>query len=485
MFLALNPKFEIRNEKNCSYLIKRNGTFDSEYEKGTESVTILPLVIGYILQMVGMKPYQQSLNYLSEKLKVSVNSLDIFLKRISTDGTKRIQFCKKTITIPPYVLVRTQKVRNVKDIQPVNLKRFNQFGEQRPKTPINVNFMITTKCTTDCCYCYAKRHFDYELSLEEICSIIDECYKLGVVNLNLTGGDVFARKDWRSIIRKARFYEYNPFLSTKTPITDNDISFLKDVGITEIQFSIDSIENETLKDMINVKEDYISKVEKMFESCNNSGIKLCIRTVLCRQNTDLEQFGKLYTFLSKFQNIKDWVLTPAFFSEYKMLYEKYAVSNNSLIEISEFVKRLKTHFPIYLSKFNSCGYNLKQCKTVHDYVNINQKCYANSFSMSILSSGVCTICEMLYENKEYTIGNVRNQRIIDIWNGKKALDLYSPIQSQMTNNSPCHNCTVFDKCRTTLAKRVCYVDIAKVNGIGSLTFPDPRCPKSKDINVIL
>lgn len=485
MFLALNPKFEIRNEENCSYLIKRNGAPDSEYEKGTESVTILPPVIGYILQMIGMKPYQQSLNWMSEILKVSVNSLDIFLKRIASDGTKRIKFCEKTITIPPYALVRTQKARKVNDIQSVNLKEISQICEERPKIPINVNFMITTKCTTDCCYCYAKRHFDYELSLKEICSIIDDCYKLGVVNLNLTGGDIFARKDWRSIIKKVRFYNYNPFLSTKTPITDVDIRFLKDIGITEIQFSIDSIEEEILKDMINVKEDYISKVEKMFESCNNSGIKLCIRTVLCRQNTDLEQLGKLYTFLSKFQNIKDWVLTPAFFSEYKMLYEKYAVSNNSLKQISDFVKQLKTTFPIYLSKFNSCGYNLKHCKTVHDYVNINQKCYANSFSMSILSSGVCTICEMLYENKDYIIGNVRYQRLIDIWNGKKALDLYSPIQTQMSNNSPCYNCTVFDKCKKTLAKRVCYVDIAKVNGIGSFSYPDPRCPESKDVNVIL
>lgn len=71
---------------------------------------------------------------------------------------------------------------------------------ERPRVPIDVNIMVTTKCTTNCCYCYAKRKFDYELSSTEIINIIENCYNLGVVNLNLTGGDILQERIGR------RFY---------------------------------------------------------------------------------------------------------------------------------------------------------------------------------------------------------------------------------------------------------------------------------------
>ena len=51
--------------------------------------------------------------------------------------------------------------------------------------------------------------------------------------------------------------------------------------------------------------------------------------------------------------------------------------------------------------------------------------------------------------------------------------------------SPCHSCSVFTKCKKSIAKRVCYVDIAKVHENNSFDFPDPRCPMAEKVNVIL
>lgn len=65
MILKLNPQFTIRNEDNCSYLIKRNGTISSLVDKDTQSVTIIPPVIGYILEMIGKTDYAKSVEDLS------------------------------------------------------------------------------------------------------------------------------------------------------------------------------------------------------------------------------------------------------------------------------------------------------------------------------------------------------------------------------------------------------------------------------------
>lgn len=106
--------------------------------------------------------------------------------------------------------------------------------------------------------------------------------------------------------------------------------------------------------------------------------------------------------------------------------------------------------------------------------------------MSILSSGKCTICEMLYDNRDYVLGDVHEQNIEDIWNSEKALMLYSKRQSLITDNStPCIDCKVYDICKNKIAKKICYVDIAKIYGEGKFEYPDPRCPKSIDTNLIL
>ena len=104
--------------------------------------------------------------------------------------------------------------------------------------------------------------------------------------------------------------------------------------------------------------------------------------------------------------------------------------------------------------------------------------------MSILPSGDCTICEMLYYNKHFIIGNIKEMNIEDIWNSKKALSLYSPSKEEIVVESTCSSCSMFDKCRKNLAKKICYVDIMKVHKHPD--FPDPKCPQSQQMcNYIL
>lgn len=46
-------------------------------------------------------------------------------------------------------------------------------------------------------------------------------------NLALTGGDIFAFPDWKEVIRKVGQYGFTPLLSTKIPLKEDDIYFLK------------------------------------------------------------------------------------------------------------------------------------------------------------------------------------------------------------------------------------------------------------------
>ena len=484
MIVALNPQFTIRNEEKCYYIIKKSWCIDPNIEKNSPSVTIIPPVIGYILKVIGQAKYESSLDFLSDHLGISKDVIRKFTTTLIENEEKKSLFIgNERIIFPRRLLIKSDTPEYYEEIKP---NTSCSLLHLRPQIPINLNFMITTKCTTNCCYCYAKRNLKTELRTDEIIRFIKECKNYGVINLSLTGGDIFAHKDWKLILATTIKCGYNPFLSTKTPLDKEDIEFLHQIGIKELQFSLDSSCSETLNQLVHVNNSYLPKVNNMFMYCEQFGIKLGIRTVLCNSNSQVAQIKELHIFLSKFANIKDWVMTPAFFSEFKQEeYKKYEVPNENLIQVNNYIETTPKTFPIYLSKISKCGYELKREKTVNDYVTKNQICYANSFSMSVLASGECSICEMLYENEEYTIGNIKEQSLFDVWNSPKALSLFSPNQNDTSANSPCHICKVFDECKKKLAKRVCYVDIAKTNSGLTKDLPDPRCPLSKQINVIL
>lgn len=458
---------------------------DSSIAKDIPSVTLLPPAIGCILENIGQMDSELSIAKMSQELQVTKESISAFLRNLMQDTPKKLKIGEYNIIFPPHLIVCSE----------VPSKKANNYTSQyisskltfkRPISPININIMVTTKCTVNCRYCYAKRQSHNELTTPEIANLIEQCHNIGIVNLNLTGGDIFARKDWKDILGIVRKYGYYPFLSTKTPLHEEDVSYLSSIGIHEIQFSLDVHDNRVLTQLIGANDNYLERVKCMFDYCEENKIKICVRTVLCRQNADVDKISELYHFISKYTNIKDWVLTPAFFSDNNtQTYQQLQVSKEKLVAVRTYINDLKAQFPIYQSKISPCGYKLKLYSTTDEYVAHNQKCYANTYSMSVLATGDCTVCEMLYDNKEYLLGNVREQSLHDIWNSPKALALFSLKQQDIPKDSPCHECSVFEVCRNKLAKRVCYVDIAKMNHQNSLGYPDPRCPMAKDVDVIL
>ena len=484
-YIRLNLQYMVRNEKECSYIVRKKQLIDEDVSDISEDITMVPSFIGYILTNIGKDGFESSVKAISSNLGVSSESIISFVKRITAAKPQRMKMLGSNIVLPQNILINSHEKDEREYLTSPDFRATDRFVEKRPNSPIDINFMITTKCTTNCEYCYAKRDLQEKLSLTDIRNIIKQCYDIGVVNLALTGGDIFARQDWKEILSCSIAFGFHPFLSTKTLPKEKDIAFLNTLGISELQFSLDSLSPNVLSTMIGKSSSYLNQVKEMFDMCSNKGIKLIIRSVITKHNETLLNFKELYSFISQYNNIYYWSITPAFLSEFKKEVV-FRPSNQQLAEISIFVNSLSTSFPIYLNKINNDGYKLRKYDSVDDFVQNNQICHANTYSMSILPSGICTPCEMLYENPDFILGNIQKESIYNIWNSKKAWSLYMPEQKSMNNNdSPCVNCKVFDLCRKSVDKHICLVDISKTLGVGKGNYPDPRCPKSQAMNVIL
>lgn len=448
-----------------------------------QTIYTIPPFLGYILDNIGRHKYNQSLITIGKKLGIEANVLQHFVSQLIEQPCKSVSFMGKELFFPEHLLIYSEKKDNTNYLSIKSFSPFNDFVRCRPLIPINVNFMVTEHCNTNCIYCYAKRDTRKEMATTDFERIFKKLSLSGVINLTLTGGDIFARKDWYEIISLSRKFGFGSLISTKTILTEHNIVNLKRLGVNEIQFSLDSTSANVLNKVIKVKSEYVEQLKVMFENCIKHDLKISLRTVLCKLNSHIENIKGLCDFVNIYTCISNWTITPAFYSENQIDYKKYSVGNEELKEIFLYLKEQKIRIRPLFNKLSKDGYILQRAKDAESFVETNQICYANTYSMSILPTGDCTVCEMLYYNRDFIIGNIKEMTVDAIWNSDKALMLYSPIKENVIKESACYSCGVFDKCKKGISKRICYVDIMKVHK--HIDFPDPKCPNSRPCNYIL
>lgn len=144
------------------------------------------------------------------------------------------------------------------------------------KEPISVVHFLTNRCNARCSFCFIdfdnQETFSNELSLEEINKLTKNLGN-SLLNVNLTGGEPFARKD---IVEIAKCYIDNTniqslYITTNGSLPDRILNFAKtiskyksDIELT-FQISIDDLPN---------KHNSVRKIKNLFENCIDSYFNL-------------------------------------------------------------------------------------------------------------------------------------------------------------------------------------------------------------------
>lgn len=215
MYIYLNPQYVIRNENNCSYIIAKSALITAKLEYAMAFASVVPPSIGYILSHIGEGELNASIENIANTLNIKPDLIDKFIRKI-IDNPVKVGWNYKGVTIsfPPYLLTSVKEESEGSVYTDNELFYTTDFIPKRPSVPLNLNFMITTQCRTDCMYCYADRNRKNDLTSWQIIKVIDEAHDMGG-NLALTGGDIFAFPDWKEVIRKVGQYGFTPLLSTK------------------------------------------------------------------------------------------------------------------------------------------------------------------------------------------------------------------------------------------------------------------------------
>jgi radical SAM protein with 4Fe4S-binding SPASM domain len=65
--------------------------------------------------------------------------------------------------------------------------------------------------------------------------------------------------------------------------------------------------------------------------------------------------------------------------------------------------------------------------------------------MQIAPDGLVTLCEQMPQTKEHTIGDVRKQTIMEIWNSDRLLHYIYPDEDRFKGTA-CFDCGHFEEC---------------------------------------
>lgn len=327
----------------------------------------------------------------------------------------------------------------------------------------NINIEITSKCNFHCKHCGNNSGIinKKKLTKFEILSLIHQMYDLGVERLGITGGEPFCDENLFSYLEYAS--KRIPTISIATNgylINEEKANDLKKLGVNKFVVSIDG--TEEFHDSFRRTPNAFKKALDTIKILSDRNMEIKVRSVLTKENTQniLDLMEITNNLKIKRHEIlpvcpigrasKDLILSS---SEYKEFLIK------ALEKLKSFNKtNIDYQFkPIFFQEelFKEAPENCKEISLLY-------KCDACETSLEISYNGDIMGCSFIRD----PIGNIRENSLEEVWNSKKALELYYILKNH-NKIGYCKECNFNDKCNGG-----CYAN--KLYGDG-IEKPDIYC----------
>jgi pyrroloquinoline quinone biosynthesis protein E len=331
--------------------------------------------------------------------------------------------------------------------------------------PLQMTLVLTNECNFECIYCFrsAKDKWNNELTTEEIFDLIDQAAALDIKYCSLTGGEPTLHPDFEKVVLRLLEKDIYPYISTNgTNLLASTLQKLRKAGLQTIQFSMDSAEPLIFDKMVGAGN-YFNKLIGSIKVAKELDYVVRIKGVLTELNAaTIDSLFKTcaelkvnYIFLEPFspgldgRGNQNLILSP----DSAAMVEKTIEKANNLYApettIMPFKPQTKWAGP---DEIIYCG--------------------GMYTSFILQSDGTIGVCEQA-NHPSLTFGNIREKKLVDIWNSQAVIDFLNPPTSNV--KEPCLSCEEFTKCRSGCFNfSLQYTD--------DLFAPDPRCWKVNKIH---
>ncbi len=234
--------------------------------------------------------------------------------------------------------------------------------------PIAGSLELTLRCNVRCRHCYIlyPGATTGEMSTGEVIAILDKLADQGVLFLLLTGGEIFARCDFRDIYLHAKRLGFLLTLFTNATLIDDEMAdFLAEWPPRRIEVTIYGHTEETYEKVTGVRGSF-ARFRRGVELLRERKLPLALKTVAMRSN------------LHEFEQIKTWaedlgvpfrfdaIINPRLDGGTSVLQERLAP--NDVVRLDGTTEAHRAHFQELLLKAQqrprsdkafSCGAGIK------------------------------------------------------------------------------------------------------------------------------
>ena len=490
-----NPAYILKNDITRIVITNEKGKFYTDILEDIETNDgflnfIHPLHAILLSFFDGNNAYGDIVTNSIELFELPENEIiDIINRFILNNEELSIVFNNFIFSFPKNILIPYSSKYSKRNFDFNSYKiNFNDqsYSSIRLNRPIDTVLMINNQCVTDCIYCYADKQnsTSCKISFSRLKEIILEAKELGMRNFDINGGELFLYERWYDLLKLLYENDFEPYISTKVPLKRDDIKKLKELNIKGIQISIDSIDEKELLLNLNRNTKYKESIISTLYLLEEYEIPFYTNTVITRFNSNIVSISNLVSFLVQFKYIRRIGLTAAGYSLYKSEadFQNYKASIKDLDAINAYIEDIKLkHLDIKIFM----GSHLIKADIISDIVDTKVKeqkfknrasCTGNIENFYILPDGKVTICEELYWNPKFLIGDLMKNSILEVWHSSQAQYIYNLNQEHISENSACRNCEEFKNCRTYPG--VCWKMVLYAYGEDNWDFPDPRCFKA-------
>jgi radical SAM protein with 4Fe4S-binding SPASM domain len=483
----LNPQYRLKNDKKRVLLFYKNA--DPPIKKGISDIVgfLHPIYAVLLCLFDGEKNLTTVVDEFIELTDLKSNSINTFVSQLVENQTEiKVDFNGSTFYFPQNTLIRAENKNDVIHYNPHDFLIPNSqldFKRQRLYEPLDATIILNNNCVTQCIYCYVnkKKLYTCQIPFKRMVELIREAKEIGMRSFNPGGGELFTYKYWKELLSLLVENHFDPYITTKYPLNERRIKELKDTGIKRINLSIDTIKSSQMCKLLNINEQYYGLILKTLKDLNNNDFDICIHSQVTSINQD--SMEELFNYLLGFANINCIKVRSTAFS----LYPKSDRNNflwlrpdkNKLDKIKDIVIKLREkhgdrvqfYFHEYPERKKYINPSTQEKQALFEN---RPQCSGNFHAFYILPDGQVTICEELYWQPQFIIGDIMKQSIREVWNSKKALSLYQYSKDLIREQSACKRCDDFDRCHQV--RGFCWKQVLYAYGEENWDYPDPRCP---------
>ncbi len=111
---------------------------------------------------------------------------------------------------------------------------------------------LTYACPCDCEHCFLVRDPRGEMNTDEVLDLLDQLAKQGVINLGLTGGEPFVRRDMPQILERTLHHKFfTSVLTTAVNVGQEEIDLMCRTGVQRVEVSLlgatDAVHDEIMR----------------------------------------------------------------------------------------------------------------------------------------------------------------------------------------------------------------------------------------------